>query len=175
MYEVWISTGDGSQRGPRFRHLADALRFISNYSEPASLALRQPDGGWHDFGDTAIVVNHRGASRKPLRRRINLVCSGEDEHHYWGRAVDASNSGIRVRLATGHDALSVGTEVVCGLESSYSRRAVCATVVWATGDERGLALAQHDVEGRAVLLDWLHDDSGVNTLPFGTHIVEVHR
>jgi len=48
-------------------------------------------------------------------------------------------------------------------------------VVWATGDERGLALAQHDVESRAVLLDWLHDDSGIHTLPFGTHIVEVPR
>ena len=47
MYEVWWSRGEGTQKGPRFRILEDAIRYVSARSDRASFAIRNPDGTWH--------------------------------------------------------------------------------------------------------------------------------
>ena len=43
-YEVWWSKGQGSQRGPTFAHLEQALKYVSDHAGEASYAIRQPDG-----------------------------------------------------------------------------------------------------------------------------------
>ena len=49
MYEVWSSCGDGCQRGPRFRLLDDAVRYVTQHNGEASFAIRCPDGHWYEF------------------------------------------------------------------------------------------------------------------------------
>ena len=50
LYQVWWSRGHGTHRGPRFRLLQDALRYLVDHSGDASYALRCPDGHWYEFG-----------------------------------------------------------------------------------------------------------------------------
>lgn len=49
LYEVWWSRGHGTTRGPRFRLLGDALRYVAERSGRTSYAIRCPDGHWHQF------------------------------------------------------------------------------------------------------------------------------
>jgi len=175
VFEVWISDGGGPSCSARFRLLADALRFINGYRAEGSLALRKPDGAWYDFGDGAIVVNRRRTARTPLQRRIHLRHRdvSTEPRLYWGATVDASDGGLRVRLSSGREVLPAGSPVICWLESSHERREICATVAWASGSERGLAIA--DDQGRATMTDWLHDQSGTDTSGGGLRFVEVRR
>jgi len=47
MYQLWRSRGEGMERGPKFRILADALRYIDSHIHEASYAIRASDGSWY--------------------------------------------------------------------------------------------------------------------------------
>ncbi|MCA9678288.1 MAG: hypothetical protein H6709_09370 [Kofleriaceae bacterium] len=59
LYEVWFSVGEGFHRGPAFRLLADAERYVVQHLGEASFALRRPDGHWE------IVARNAYASQGP--------------------------------------------------------------------------------------------------------------
>lgn len=61
MYEVWWSCGRGTQCGPRFRLLDDALRYVAEHAAEASFAIRRPDGTWHQF---CWGAHQRGRARR---------------------------------------------------------------------------------------------------------------
>jgi hypothetical protein len=46
LYEVWCSSGKGTELGPRFRMLGDARRYVDEHRDQASYAIRGPDGKW---------------------------------------------------------------------------------------------------------------------------------
>ena len=58
MYEVWRARRGRASRGPRFRFLKDALRYVHERRDDCSYALRRPDGSWHHF-ETTGDVTHR--------------------------------------------------------------------------------------------------------------------
>jgi len=59
MYEVWCAAGDGLRPGPRFRLLADALRYIEAQPERERFGVRRPDGDWHDQPPSTSSVSPR--------------------------------------------------------------------------------------------------------------------
>jgi hypothetical protein len=62
MYEIWSSAGNGTEAGPRFRFLEDALRYISAHANQASFAIRMPNGCWYRPGrGSASVIFERAA------------------------------------------------------------------------------------------------------------------
>jgi hypothetical protein len=60
LYEIWQSSGQGTVRGPRFRHLHDALLYVTEHIAEASFAVRSPDGDW-------IYSDRRGQCVFPRR------------------------------------------------------------------------------------------------------------
>jgi hypothetical protein len=46
MYEVWFSKGEGTEAGPRFHRLEDALRYVEEHAGEATFAIRGPVGFW---------------------------------------------------------------------------------------------------------------------------------
>lgn len=58
-YEIWWTTGGGTQRGPRFRLLQDALHWIEQRSGIASFAIRTPDGSWHRWPGSGRAIRDR--------------------------------------------------------------------------------------------------------------------
>jgi hypothetical protein len=178
MFEVWISNGKGTNRGPRFRQLVDAMRFIAEYAERGSLALRRPDGQWHTLGeDGAILVNRRCAPRLLVSRRIDVRRSHAppERGRGWGVTLDVSASGIRIRLAGGRQALPVGSAATCSLPASQECSDVRAMVVWARGAVRGLAVDPSDTASLAALAAWMSDGSRASAPTIGMPIVEVMR
>lgn len=62
MYEIWRSAGTGTEQGPKFRFLADALRYITLHAHEASFAIRMPNGCWYRPGrESASVIFDRAA------------------------------------------------------------------------------------------------------------------
>lgn len=46
LYEVWFSTGEGTHKGPRFKRIEDARRYVFSHLQEASFAIRNPAGEW---------------------------------------------------------------------------------------------------------------------------------
>jgi hypothetical protein len=59
MYEVWWSRGSGTYKGPRFRRLEDALRYVDEHAAEASFAVRGPVGYWHRQGGSGRITFDR--------------------------------------------------------------------------------------------------------------------
>ncbi len=84
MYEVWTAVGSGLEPGPRFRALADAIRYVETRHGGASLGIRNPDGSWHIHplagpeatpaaDDDADHERQRSPTPVPWRARILVV------------------------------------------------------------------------------------------------------
>lgn len=94
MYQVWTSLGNRMNPGPRFRSLADAVRYIDTHPAGESLGIRNPDGSWHS------LPQHREAPalapKQAPRKHVRLQSFG-------GRAprilVVDDHSGSRAALA----------------------------------------------------------------------------
>ncbi len=72
MYEIYCSQGQGTSHGPKFQKLPDALRYVSNYGGPGSLAIRCPNGSWYRWAEEkATIKNQRRHSR------ITVFLAGE--------------------------------------------------------------------------------------------------
>jgi hypothetical protein len=69
MFQVWKSDGDSLCRGPRFRSLDDALRYVNSGSTGASFAIQQPDGQWSR--DPSGSTTFR--ARRPRSRRSTFA------------------------------------------------------------------------------------------------------
>lgn len=55
LYIVYASKGDGLERGPGFRHYADALRYIGAHWGEASFAVRSPEGRFVSWKRPPVV------------------------------------------------------------------------------------------------------------------------
>ena len=64
LFEIWLSRGTGMVRGPRFRWIVDAQRYVHEHRDEASIAVRSPDGSW-EF----IVPRSRHYSSREIRTR----------------------------------------------------------------------------------------------------------
>lgn len=47
MYEIWWSKGQGTEIGPKFKSLEDALNYVYSHEGEASFAVRMPDRSWY--------------------------------------------------------------------------------------------------------------------------------
>lgn len=56
LYRVYHSCGAGTARGPAFKSLDDAKRYVLEQRTPGSFAIRRPDGTWHRWGASESVV-----------------------------------------------------------------------------------------------------------------------
>lgn len=56
LYRVYHSCGAGTARGPAFKSLADAKRYVLEQRTPGSFAIRKPDGTWHRWQPSNSVV-----------------------------------------------------------------------------------------------------------------------
>ena len=56
-YEVWWSKGQGSQCGPRFTSLEQALKYVAEHAGQASFAIRQPDDTWYRNANGTVVFS----------------------------------------------------------------------------------------------------------------------
>lgn len=59
MFEVWWSQGDGTHRGPRFRRLDDAIRYVEARGDDASYAIKGPVGFWYQGADGRSIFDRR--------------------------------------------------------------------------------------------------------------------
>lgn len=59
MYEIWWSQGNGTQKGPKFRRLSDAQRYVFEHAGQASFAIRGPVGYWVKWDDTGRIAFDR--------------------------------------------------------------------------------------------------------------------
>jgi len=56
MYEIWCARSGKANKGPRFKRLADALRFVHTQADGSTYAIRTPEGQWHHFARTGGVT-----------------------------------------------------------------------------------------------------------------------
>jgi len=56
LYRVFHSCGAGTARGPAFKRLDDARRYVLDQRVPGSFAIRKPDGTWHEWGESGSPV-----------------------------------------------------------------------------------------------------------------------
>jgi len=56
LFRVYHSCGAGTARGPAFKHLEDAKRYVFEQRTPGSFAIRRPDGHWHRWGESDSPV-----------------------------------------------------------------------------------------------------------------------
>ena len=135
MYEIFCSQGQGTTHGPKFHKLADALRHVSEYGGPGSLAIRCPDGGWYRWDDEkATIKNQR---RHP---RITVFHAGELKPECIDVVVrTVSNEGMCVILPS-TQSVCEGAKLKLCLEISDVTVELPVEVVWFRGSRVGLHL-----------------------------------
>jgi hypothetical protein len=68
MFEVWRAAHGRAGKGPRFRLLPDALRYVYTQSDGATYAIRTPNGQWHHFEKNGGVTLRRVRSSGIFQR-----------------------------------------------------------------------------------------------------------
>ena len=164
MYEIWLSEGSGTSKGPRFRLLHDAINYVKSYADPGSVAIRLPDGGWYRWDeDNTIVVRNRRRSRRipssaPCRVRLQ---EGEqpDQAPVDCWITDASATGLRLELSASLPAAADSPATVA-LGDGGAQFEVPALVRWSGPNSVGMELMIRDEFSRSRYRRWLDQTVG---------------
>lgn len=81
MYEVWSAVGSRLEPGPRFRALADAIRYVESRHDGSSLGIRNPDGSWHIHplaGPASDDEDERSRPPTPAPWRARILVVDDD-------------------------------------------------------------------------------------------------
>jgi len=106
MYEVWSAVGSRLEPGPRFRALADAIRYVDTRHGGASLGIRNPDGSWHVHPLTGPTAAEADTSRPPTPApwRARILVVDDDPGSREALAELLSDEGYNVDTAGDGDA-----------------------------------------------------------------------
>jgi hypothetical protein len=81
MFEIWRASNGKAGKGPRFRLLPDALRYIYTQSDGATYAIRTPEGQWHHFEKTGGVTLRRVRSSGIFHRARVVAAEKKAKRH----------------------------------------------------------------------------------------------
>ncbi len=133
LYEILVSEGSGTAKGPRFQKLADALRHVSEYGGGGSLAIRCPDGSFYRWEvDKAALKNQRKHPRSTVLHAAKLG--------YLDVVVrTVSKAGLSVILPSTQE-VTPGHHEKVHLELNHKLIELPVEVVWFQNSQAGLKL-----------------------------------
>ncbi len=106
MYEVWSAVGSRLEPGPRFRALADAIRYVETRHGGSSLGIRNPDGSWHvhPLAGPAPADDERRRPPTPAPWRAKILVVDDDPGSRTALAELLGDEGYSVNTAGDGDA-----------------------------------------------------------------------
>ena len=135
MYAIFCSQGQGTTRGPKFHKLVDALRYVSHYAGPGSLAIQRPDGSWYRWAkERAAIKNQRKHSRLTVFLEGELLPG-----HITVVVRTVSKEGMSVILPSTQE-VEQGAELEIRLHLDNGAVALPVQVAWSKESQAGLQL-----------------------------------
>jgi succinate dehydrogenase/fumarate reductase flavoprotein subunit len=65
IFEIWWSQGGGVRRGPGFRWIEDAIRYVQEHRDEATHAIRLRGGPWHRWEDGSVFLRRVAGAVAP--------------------------------------------------------------------------------------------------------------